>query len=313
MGFKDQLTKIKDNWLIAVLILLVVLLVVGGGSTNSIMNNNIMKDSYQSLSYSDNRLSSSGSGGSYSASSYGGSYDTRSDFAPDVSVRKIIKSASISTLVERGAFEESELKLNDIVKASDSFLLSTYSNTYVSGNSEYKTGSYSIKVDTKKYDSVVSQLKQIGEVTSFNENSQDITGSYTNVNIELAAEKERLKRYNELYSSSTIVADKLDLTNKIFDQERIIKYLEESVNNMDERVEYSNVYVTLNEKRSNYANVAVVKFSNLLRSFVGSFNGLLKFVFVVAPWVAAGFVIWLIMRLFRKKEEPLSKIPNNKK
>jgi len=55
---------------------------------------------------------------------------------------------------------------------------------------------------------VISQLKQIGEVKSFNERMDDITGSYENINIELQAEKDRLIRYQDMYREASIVTDK---------------------------------------------------------------------------------------------------------
>jgi hypothetical protein len=294
MGFKDQLIKIKDNWFIVVLVLILVVFVVGSGSIGS-MSLSKLSGSAQSSGYNSY---DSLSNGAYRSSGIGGS----ADFAPQVQERKIVKSTSLSSEVERGTFKNAEDKLNNIVKSSDSFLLSSSSGKSGTDDKGYFSGSYSIKVDTAKYDSVIAQLKEIGKVTYFNENAIDITGSYTNTNIEIAAEKEKLRRYNELYGGlSTSTSDKVDLVDKIFNEERTIKYLEDSIANMDQRVEYSTIQVTLTEKRSNYADVALAKFSALVKSLVASFNGLLYFLFVIAPWVVLGLIIWLIARTVKRK------------
>jgi hypothetical protein len=108
--------------------------------------------------------------------------------------------------------------------------------------------------------------------------------------------------YNELYSGlSTSTSDKIALVDKIYSQERTIKYWEDSLKNMDQRIDYSTVQVTLTEKSSVYQNIALVKFSNLVKDIVESFNALLHFLFVVLPWVVAGVIIWLLVRLFRRK------------
>ncbi|PIO09047.1 hypothetical protein COT47_00120 [Candidatus Woesearchaeota archaeon CG08_land_8_20_14_0_20_43_7] len=46
----------------------------------------------------------------------------------------------------------------------------------------------------------------------------------------------------------------------------------------------------MTEERSNYANVAFVKFSALVRDLVSSVNGLLVFIFTVAPWAIVGLI-----------------------
>ncbi len=292
MGFKDQLIKIKDNWLIVVLLVVVLFFLMGFGN----LSNGV-------LSGSSEKMMSDYSGyDEYSSNAAGGISRGGSDFAPQVEERKIVKTASISSEVERGFFMDAENNLKNIVSSSDSFLLYASSSRRGTDKKGYYYGSYSIKVDTKKYDSVVEQLKALGEVSYFNENANDITGSYTNANIELEAERERLRMYNELYSGlSTSTSDKIALVDKIYSQERTIKYWEDSLKNMDQRIDYSTVQVTLTEKSSVYQNIALVKFSNLVKDIVESFNALLHFLFVVLPWVVAGVIIWLLVRLFRRK------------
>ena len=112
-------------------------------------------------------------------------------------------------LVKRGSFKNAEKRVKSIITASNSFLLNENVNRYGTGLSSYYRGSYQIKVEANKYDSVISQLKDIGEVTSFNENARDVTGRHTNLQIELEAEQERLLRYKEMYAQATDVSDKI--------------------------------------------------------------------------------------------------------
>jgi len=68
---------------------------------------------------------------------------------------------------------------------------------------------------------------------------------------------------------------------------------------MNQRIDYSTVSFTMNEEQS-YYNITLVKFSDLIRSLVSSFNGLLYFIFMIAPWLAAFIILWVIWRIFRK-------------
>ena len=287
MSFKDQLYKIKENWLL-ILVIAIVFLTLNSGSP------------LQSITQSSGGYFASKMAVSESAA-YDRSYGIippmpQEDFAPEVSERKITKTASMTNEVRQGAFKDAEAKLKSIVSSSNSYLLNENVNKYETGWKNYYNGYYTIKVDTKKYNDVVLQLKAIGEVKSFSENAEDITGSYTNSKIELDAEKQRLERFRKMYDEASLVADKIQLNDKIFDLERRIKYLEDSIKNMDKQVDYSTVYISINEKQSEYAGIVLVRFSELVRNLVSSINSLFSLVFIALPYAVAAGIIWAVAR-----------------
>ncbi|MEA2037830.1 MAG: DUF4349 domain-containing protein [Nanoarchaeota archaeon] len=293
MTIKNQIEKVKDNWLIALLIIVLVGIPFFGGSSSLTRMAAPMMEMADQAAF----------GGGYAKVVSSRYMPVDEDFAPEVEERVITKSASMSTEVERGIFSEAETKAKSIIKSSDSFLLNENVNSYETGRRSYKRGIYQIKIETEKYDSVISQLKDIGEVKSFNENANDITGAYTDLNADLIAEKERLARYERMYSEAKEVGDKIELNDRIFNQQRSINYLEDRIENMDNRVSYSTVYFTLNEKRSEYVNVVFVKISELVKAFVGSINFVLKTIFILTPWAWAIGILVLIAKLFRKKKK----------
>lgn len=292
MPLKDQLKKIKENWLM-ILLVLIVLVFLNVGSLP-----------LRSAGIASKQMAFA------EESSYSGGYGIQSqrypspiyeDFAPDAAERKITKSSSMSLEVETGGFQNAESKLKSILKLSGSYLLNENLNRHGSGWKSYYSGSYQIKVDSRKYSDIVAQLKGIGEVKSFVENADDITGSYKNLGIEINAEKQRLDRYKKMFEEATIISDKIQLSDKIFDQERKIKYMEDSIKNIEQRVDYSAIYITLNEKQPKYANIVFVKFSELVRRLVMSINSLLTLIFVSLPYAVAALIIWIIARFFRKR------------
>ena len=290
---KEQFKKIKDNWLIVVLVLVLLVFFSGTGNLVNTVSRSVGGYAQSEMAMYDSVASSKNIG----------YYPTASgDFAPEVEERKVIKTTSMSNEVDRGDFKNSEAKLKSIIISSDSFILSENVNSYGSKRNSYQTGSYQIKVEEGKYDSVIMQLKEIGEVKSFSENAQDVTGSYTNTEIEIQVEKERLARYEEMYKEATEINDKINLNDRIFNQERRVKYLEDSLRNIDKRIEYSTIYLTLTEERSSYANIVVVKFSELISRLVSSFNNLISLVFVLIPWAIAALIIGWIVKLVRRSK-----------
>ncbi len=293
MTIKDQLNKLKENWLLAAVL---ILLVVASGLFQQLPGSPMPYYAQEKMVYD-----SVGYGGVAQATRSVAPYYGQEDFAPDVAERKITRNTYLQLEVDRGDFKSSEERLKAIVSTTNSILMSE--NSYKSGNERYQTysGTYTIKVESTKALAVISQLKDLGEVTSLSENAQDITGSYQNTRIELEAEKERLVRYQQMYREATTIQEKIDLNDRIFNQERTIKYLEDSLKNTDQQVEYVTLTVELHEKASSYASIALVTLSQLVRTFVDSINSVLQFVVFIIPYAILVLIGWLVVRLVRRR------------
>lgn len=299
MTLQEQLQKLKENWLLVVLVLAVVLF--------SQFGSGIIPQGITPL-YA----------GAYDRAGYGGvaksmaveSYivpPQSGDFAPEAADRKITKTASLTTEVGYHYFWEAQNKLQSIVASADAYLLQQNVNKYDVGRKSYYFGNYQIKIDTRKYDAVVQQLKEIGEgidgeVTFFSENSADITSSFTSLQAELQAEKARLERYQGMLRQAATVSEKLELSDRIFNQERTIQYLEDALKNVGQQVEYSTIYVTIQEKRSAYADIVFVKLSELVQRFVSSVDNVITLVIAALPYAVAVLLVWLGVKWARRRK-----------
>lgn len=293
MTLKTQLQTLKNNWLIVALLLILVGMILFGSDTSRVSLTS--KLGVAEMGIAADAAYGRGYAGGIIPPSYG------DGFAPDTKERVLTKSAYLSTEVKRGKFRELEAKLKSIITSTDSFLLSE--NVYKSGDIGLQSfsGSYQIKVESSKYDAVVMQLKELGEILSFSENTEDITGSYLNIKDQLEVEKARLKRYQQLFAEAKDINDKLLLNDRIFDQERTIKYLEDSLNDTHLRVEYVTLQFNMQEKQSGYAGVALIKFAELVQRLVSSINGLLSLLFLALPYALVAFLVWFGYRRFMKK------------
>ena len=255
MTIKNQIQTVKENWLIVIVILIAFIAFSGLSNDISPLNSGSVEKQYFGNSYEKVSMMSSIAPG-YSE-----------DFAPEAQERSITKSSTISSEVERSKFQEGSEKIKSLIKRNNAIILNENVNEYESGRKSYLTGYYQIKVETSKYDSLVNELKDLGELKSFNENTDDITKRKVDTESTLEAEKERLARYNQMYEEATSVSDKIELSDRIFNQERTINYYKEELNNVNNQVSYSTISLTISEKRSDYADMMFVKFSDLVNSF----------------------------------------------
>lgn len=291
MGFKEQVGKLKDNWLIIALALVLLLVISGGG--NLLRTGAIMTSEFSGKSMTDTAY--------YRGGYYPPTPSQDGDFAPDVENRVILKSATLSMEIERHGYDAAERQLKGIVSDIDGFILEENVQRYGETGKDHRQGTYQLKIPVSKYDTAISDLKELGEVQNFHENAQDVTGQVIDLKTDLATEQSRLDRYRQMLREAGNINDKLTLSDRIFEQERRVAYLQERIKDMGAREDYASVTVNLNEEPSAYQNIAIVRFSALWRNLVSSLNGLLEFVFLVIPWAIAAGIIAFVWRVVKRR------------
>ena len=284
MTIKKQFKTLGDNWLLlsigVVLVLLLFSLSSIGG--NSMLSSDGLQGNYgESLAYDSMRSAPSGT----------------SSYYPEIESRIVIKSATMSVTTKTDEYDTADTQLKSFVRSYDGDITSENVNTNGKGLSEYKVGSYTIKVATTMYDSLVSDLRTIGDVSSFNENARDVTENYIDTQDSLELETNKLARYQALYDESNTIKDKLELEDRIFSQERTIAYLEKQLQNTDQKVEYTTVSLRLREEQSSFANISLLKFGDWIRNIVVSLNVLLYLIAWAIP-----FGIAITIGLFIKRK-----------
>jgi len=285
-------TWLQKYWWIF-LVVVIIVMIMGTGYLGVLSPSRMMASSGEFAGIADYSRSAGGTGALYPTSNQ--------DFAPDIEERQLIKTSSLSIETKRGEFDRVQSNVNNIVKASGAYVLSENFQILGKGSQTYKTNNYQIKIETSKYDSVVAQLRELGGVISFSETATDITGAIANKQVEIAAEKERLRRYEQLVGSSGNLNDKITLTDRIFEQDRRIKYMESALQGSQQQVAYSTISLRLQEKAPALYGVALVGIGELFKTLVGSVNTLLYFIFAILPWAVAAGVIYGIIRLIKRK------------
>lgn len=115
MGFKEQLNKIKENWLLIAIVLLLLIVVTSGSSVMRIGTSSMSK----SMEYG---------GASYDSARYNNGYyppaPRDENFAPGEENRILTKSASLSAEITRGTFDTAATNLKGITSSSKSIVLS---------------------------------------------------------------------------------------------------------------------------------------------------------------------------------------------
>lgn len=76
----------------------------------------------------------------------------------------------------------------------------------------------------------------------------------------------------------------------------------DALKNVGQQVEYSTIYVAIQEKRSEYAGIVFVKLSELVQRLVSSVNNVITLVIAALPYAVAILLLWLGVRWARRRK-----------
>lgn len=215
--------------------------------------------------------------------------------------RKIIRSANLTIEVEN--FDEAYNSINSIILGIGIVQQSniTSEKFYVDEKVKLvKRGTIVLRVSKDKFESVIGNLKGIGEVYNQQINGQDVTGQFVDTESRL-----RLLRIEQSRLEAYLM--KLDDLDKIFRTEsrlteirQEIESLTGNLNKMSSLVEDSTITLTMNEKYpdSDKKPVPVTYGQKLVNNLKSSLEGVVTFLGELLIIIIAALPVLILLGLF---------------
>ncbi len=279
--------SLKGNWQ-SYLIIVLLLVLVGGSAMSSffrISSSSIMGESYSYDSMASSKIANGLS------SYYGGS-----DSALYITERKVIKNANINLETDKYVYS----------KNSITSLVETYSGIVLTDSesrdrNDNRHTNMAVKINSKDIDAFLEEVKKLGEVTSLNVYSNDITGSYVDYTDRLNRYEEQIKKYNTMLESEKItIEEEVQVQSRIDQLEEQIYYLKERLGDLDEDISYSEVYISLSEKPSLLEEVNFLGFKEVGVQFLGSLKNGLSILLNIFGFVIPFVIVYFVYRLGRR-------------
>lgn len=269
-------------------------------------------------SNSDTAVSNSWSGttgdtGDFSTSDmlYPESSDASGQESSNVSVEgeKMIYTARLE--VETTNFDDSVLALDQIVEAKGGYYETRSSSNY----DTYRYANYTIRIPAEQYSDFLSQVGQACHVLSTDEERQNVSEIYYDIETRLATQRTKLERLQELLQEAENMSDIITIESAISETELNIEQLTGSLRNYDNRVDYATVTISLREvyKLSNSESPATTFPQRISDAFVKGWHNFVNSmenlaVFLATAWIpvvillAAGFTALIVWRKKHSKQ-----------
>ncbi len=283
---EDLITYLKSVWKNYVIIILLILLLFVAVSFQG------MFTSYSFAARSTNDMAYQSKSTMVDSSGY----YAGSSFAPLEVERKIIYNANIN--LKSDNYDYSKTQIDASVKAHSVLLLNQYENEY---RDNYKTISYSFKVPSDKFDMFVLELKNYGEVENYNIYSNDATGVYTDYSDRVERYNEQMLKYRLMLAKTNLTIDEeIKINQRIDTIEDSMFFFNTQLANIDQKVEYSQVSLTLREKPSVWSEIDFLGFKDGLKMFVKSLEAGIQFILYVLGFIVPFLFIYGISKFVKR-------------
>lgn len=228
----------------------------------------------------------------YESSLYGGSRG----FVADEVDRKVTKNGNLN--LESNNYDSDK---QNILSISEKYGVLILSNNERIDYEDYRSLSLNGKIDASKLEVYLDEVKKFGEVKYFNVYSNDMTEGYIDYSKRILRYEKQLEKYTLMLEKDNLeVKDEVEVQTRIDQIEDNLFYLKKNFNNLDERVVYSDVLISLNEERSVLDNVDFIDLDSGFKGFMGSLGAAIWVVIYVLGFVIPFVIVYGVYRLFKR-------------
>jgi hypothetical protein len=310
---KERCVKMSKNMkrfltISMVIIVLVVAIIFG---VNYIQNNQVRTSTNESgYSTGTDTVSGSKSITGVTAPSIGNSSQIQDNYDKQ-DPTKIIKKSNISMQTDN--YDNSMKAINQLITTSSAMIVkmqenqgNNYYDIMKAPDSKLRSVDMTIKVYKDKFEEFNTEMKKIANVTSYYEEAQDISSSYSDIESKIASYKLQEAQLNELLKKATAAKDLLEISNQTQSVIQQREYLQRQKASYDNQIEYSTVTLRLVEVQSVEIKEKST-FSRIQDTFISSlvqmkeiFINIVMFIVYIIPYIIVLAIIILLIYIINK-------------
>ncbi len=231
--------------------------------------------------------------------------------AGEINPDKIIYSGEAE--VETRDFDDSIAKLMEMLEQYGGWIESSSLSgaNYYSisrGNSGNRSASYTLRIPSDKFETVMNSLSDIGNVPYTYTYSENVTAQYYDTQARLTAYETQEARLLEMMEKAETVSDVITIEEKLTELRYQIESLQSTLNNWDRQVSYSTLRVGVTEVGEYTPQPQQSYLQELWQALTGAFKNLGSFfkdflVFLVSaiPTIIVLVILFFVFRpVYRK-------------
>lgn len=236
----------------------------------------------------------------------GTSSDNSSSGESGLTEQKVIKTGSLSLVVEKVG--EAVSKLNNLAVSKKGFVLS--SSVYTNAD-ETQSATVTLKVPFQKYEEAMNEIKKVAKVVQSESSSgQDVTEQYSDLQAQSKNYKAEEEQYLEILKKAVTVEDILKVTEKLSLVRGNIEVTVGRIKYLENQTDMSTITVSLGEETridvptKEWKPITTLKkaFRSWIQSLQGLVDVLIWLVIFLGPVLVLILLIIKIVKWKRKKK-----------
>jgi len=220
-----------------------------------------------------------------------------------------IKSGSINIEVQSNTIESKYDELISKLNSKNVEIVDLQYNEYTSE----KRYTLTIKVSPNEFDSIISEVKTLGDIKSANTNIEDVTEQYVDIERRISHKEIQLNRLYELYNQTGTVTELLELEREISRVEYELESLVATKLSYDKKITKSTIVIYLTEKKFESELSLTDTFSGLMPLFLTTLSFGLMFLVGSIGFVIPFLIIVVLIKLIWDYTSKTTKKPPKKK
>ena len=226
---------------------------------------------------------------------------------------KIIRTGDLEVEVAKGSFDASTAQLGTIAANAGGFV----SASQTSALDDRPRGSLTLRVPADRFDQVVGDVGEVGDVISVNTSSQDVTGEYTDVASRLKALQAEREQINLVLGRAESIPDILSVRDRLSVVQGEIEQLQGRQKVLEDQTSLGTLTVSVSEKgaaapvapegRSGIARL----WTDIVDRFGDGTRAIALGLATMAPWLLMALVLFVPGRAIwrRLSAEPTPPAP----
>lgn len=216
---------------------------------------------------------------------------------------KIIKTANVE--LETKDFDKTTSSILKSVEEKGGYVQNSKSSVNNDDNNS-RFANYTIKIPKDYFDAFLSNVGNLGKVTSCSTTGENISSQYYDTDAHIKALQVQEQRLLELIKQSGSLKDMLDIENQLSNVRYQIESLTSTMKNWDNEVEYASVNINIHEvkeltvKPVSYGGKIKQTFSASLKSLGEVLKVLLIIIVAMVPYlviiIPAAIIIYIVLK-----------------
>lgn len=275
----------------------------GGGITSFAPSDSSSSSlSLNSLSDSSSSVSSSNDVSSYIGSS------TTSEYAAGAAPESIdISEKTNTSIIYNGSealqttnFDSTYNGVKGIILDGNGYIEDeyvSYDNYGISDDDDFRVGSIYARIPYDDFDDTINKIEELDNVIVAGKRveSYDVTEDTLTLESRLATAKSKLEQLTALQDEAATLDEKLDMIDRIYSQEQEIARLQDSIDNYDDKVTFSELDITVKEETAlGMKSTAIGYGDKLSEAFANGLNNGLDFFGSILLAIASNWLLIVV-------------------